>query len=108
VARAVPLVGMTLAAAIPLRAGIVNLGADGQLVLGGCAAAIVALYLPAPDSVRLVMALTAGMAVSAPPTRRSPPPAKSIAGVPLLCRPGCSPIPRRVCAAISCARRCAM
>ena len=43
VARAGPLVGMTLAAAIPLRAGIVNLGADGQLALGGCAAAIVAL-----------------------------------------------------------------
>jgi ABC-type uncharacterized transport system permease subunit len=64
-ARAVPLVGMTLAAAIPLRAGIVNLGADGQLVLGGCAAAIVALYLPAPDLVRLGMALTAGIAVGA-------------------------------------------
>jgi simple sugar transport system permease protein len=65
VARAVPLVGMTLAAAIPLRAGIVNLGADGQLALGGCAAAIVALYLPAPDLVRLIMALAAGMLVGA-------------------------------------------
>ncbi len=64
-ARAVPLVGMTLAAAIPLRAGIVNLGADGQLVLGGCAAAIVALYLPAPDVVRLAVALAAGMTVAA-------------------------------------------
>jgi ABC-type uncharacterized transport system permease subunit len=65
VARAVPLVGMTLAAAIPLRAGIVNLGADGQLALGGCAAALVALYFPAPDGVRLIMALTTGMAVGA-------------------------------------------
>jgi ABC-type uncharacterized transport system permease subunit len=65
VARAVPLVGMTLAAAIPLRAGIVNLGADGQLALGGCAAAIVALYLPAPDVVRLAVALAAGMTVAA-------------------------------------------
>jgi simple sugar transport system permease protein len=65
VARAVPLVGMTLAAAIPLRAGIVNLGADGQLALGGCAAAIVALYFPAPDAVRLVMALAAGIVVGA-------------------------------------------
>ena len=65
VARAVPLVGMTLAAAIPLRAGIVNLGADGQLVLGGCAAAIVALYLPAPDAVRLIMAICAGMLAGA-------------------------------------------
>jgi simple sugar transport system permease protein len=65
VARAVPLVGMTLAAAVPLRAGIVNLGADGQLALGGCTAAIVALYLPAPDAVRLTVALAAGMAVGA-------------------------------------------
>ncbi len=63
VARAVPLVGMTLAAAIPLRGGMVNLGADGQLALGGCAAAIVALYFPAPDLVRLAVALTAGMVV---------------------------------------------
>jgi simple sugar transport system permease protein len=65
VARAVPLVGMTLAASIPLRAGVVNLGADGQLALGGCAAAIVALYVPAPDFVRLVLALIAGMGVGA-------------------------------------------
>ena len=65
VARAVPLVGMTLAAAVPLRAGIVNLGADGQLVLGGCTAAIVALYLPAPNFARLAMALTSGMVVGA-------------------------------------------
>jgi simple sugar transport system permease protein len=65
VARAVPLVGMTLAAAIPLRAGIVNLGSDGQLALGGCAAAVVALYLPAPDLVRLGVALVAGMTIGA-------------------------------------------
>jgi general nucleoside transport system permease protein len=65
VARAVPLVGMTLAAAIPLRAGIVNLGADGQLALGGCAAAIVALYFPAPDGLRLCAALAAGMVIGA-------------------------------------------
>ncbi len=62
-ARAVPLVGMALSAALPLRAGIVNLGADGQLVLGGCAAAIVALYLPAPDDVRIVAALFTGAIV---------------------------------------------
>jgi len=65
IARAVPLVGMTLAAAVPLRAGIVNLGAEGQLVLGGCAAAIVALYLPAPDAVRLSAAICAGMLAGA-------------------------------------------
>jgi simple sugar transport system permease protein len=62
-ARALPLVGMALCAALPLRGGMINLGADGQLVLGGCAAAIVALYLPAPDMVRTLLALLAGAAI---------------------------------------------
>lgn len=64
VARAVPLVGMALVAAIPLRGGMVNLGGDGQLVLGGLVAAVVALYLPAPGLVRLAVALVAAMTVS--------------------------------------------
>ena len=63
VARAVPLVGMTLCAAIPLRAGMVNLGGDGQLVLGGCAAALIALYLPIPEGPRIVAALLGGAVV---------------------------------------------
>jgi simple sugar transport system permease protein len=83
VARAVPLVGMTLAAAIPLRAGIVNLGADGQLALGGCAAAIVALYFPAPDAVRLALALAAGMLVGASYAALAAA-GEILAGVPLL------------------------
>jgi ABC-type uncharacterized transport system permease subunit len=62
VARSMPLVGMALAAAVPLRAGIFNLGADGQLVLGGLAAAVVALYLPASAGVRLPSALVLGAA----------------------------------------------
>lgn len=63
VARAVPLVGMTLCAAIPLRAGMVNLGGDGQLVLGGCASALIALYLPIPETPRIIAALLAGALV---------------------------------------------
>ena len=39
---ATPLVGMTLVAAIPLRGGMVNLGGDGQLVIGAWSRAIVA------------------------------------------------------------------
>jgi general nucleoside transport system permease protein len=45
---ATPLVGMTLAAAIPLRGGMVNLGGDGQLVIGGLIAALAPLFLPGP------------------------------------------------------------
>jgi simple sugar transport system permease protein len=59
-ARAVPLVGTAVASALPLRAGIVNLGIDGQMVLGGCASAIVALYLPLPPDLRIIVALLAG------------------------------------------------
>jgi simple sugar transport system permease protein len=47
---ATPLVGMTLAAAIPLRGGMVNLGGDGQLVIGGLIGALVPLFLPGPGA----------------------------------------------------------
>lgn len=55
--RAVPLVGMSLAAAIPLRAGVVNLGGDGQILIGGMVAILIALYAPFPGEIRLVLAL---------------------------------------------------
>ena len=61
VARAVPLVGMALAVALPLRAGLVNLGGDGQLLFGAMAAAIAAVYLPAPGVIQIVFALVAAM-----------------------------------------------
>ena len=61
---AVPLVGMTLVAAAPLRAGMVNLGGDGQLVIGGLVAALVPLYLPAPGPVAAMAAILAAMLAS--------------------------------------------
>jgi ABC-type uncharacterized transport system permease subunit len=60
-ARAVPLVGMTLCAALPFRGGMINLGGDGQLVLGGFAAAVIALYVPLPYGPRLVVAVLGAM-----------------------------------------------
>ncbi|WP_346011845.1 ABC transporter permease, partial [Streptomyces sp. SID3343] len=59
--EAIPIVGLALALAIPLRAGLVNLGGDGQLVLGALAAAAVGLYSPFPDPITVVLALLAGM-----------------------------------------------
>jgi simple sugar transport system permease protein len=56
---ATPLVGMTLVAAIPLRGGMVNLGGDGQLVIGGLIAALVPLALPGPGGLVCVVALAA-------------------------------------------------
>jgi general nucleoside transport system permease protein len=61
---AVPLVGMTLVAALPLRGGLVNLGGDGQLVIGGLVAALAPLYLPAPGSVAAALAIVGAMLAS--------------------------------------------
>lgn len=57
-AYAVPVVGMATALAIPLRAGMVNLGGEGQLVLGAISAIAVGLHVPGPFG--LVAALAAG------------------------------------------------
>ncbi len=57
---ATPLVGMTLSAALPLRSGQINLGGDGQLVVGGLVAAIVAILTPGAGPFGAVLALLAG------------------------------------------------
>jgi simple sugar transport system permease protein len=56
---AVPLCGMTLCAAIPLRGGMINLGGDGQTVIGGLVAALIPLYLPLPGPIVMALALAA-------------------------------------------------
>jgi len=63
--------GMALAAAIPLRMGEFNLGGNGQLVLGGLAAYVVASALPGPFAVPLALVAAAALsggfgAISAP------------------------------------------
>ncbi|MCF2527899.1 ABC transporter permease [Yinghuangia soli] len=59
--KSIPIVGMAVALAIPLRAGLVNLGGDGQLVLGALAAGLVGLYSPLPAALTVVLALLAGI-----------------------------------------------
>lgn len=61
---AVPLTGMALVAAVPLRGGKVNLGGDGQLVAGGLMAALVPLYLPLPGPLAALAALLLAMLVA--------------------------------------------
>ena len=61
---AVPLVGMTLVAALPLRGGMINLGGDGQMVIGGLIAALVPLYLPGPGFIVITAAILAAMIAS--------------------------------------------
>lgn len=60
---AVPVVGMALAVAVPLRAGVVNLGGEGQIVLGGITAAVIAATVDLPMPLSLVVALAAGALV---------------------------------------------
>lgn len=57
-AYAVPVVGMATALAIPLRAGMVNLGGEGQLVLGAISAIVVGRHVP--GVLGIVAALAAG------------------------------------------------
>lgn len=63
--RAVPLVLTGCAVAIAFRAGVFNIGAEGQLLVGAAAAAAVALSMPALGMAGLVLALAAGAAAGA-------------------------------------------
>jgi simple sugar transport system permease protein len=62
-ARAAPIVGMGLTAAIASRAGFFNLGGEGQLVLGGLAAALVALNVPLPAFLLVPLTILVAMLV---------------------------------------------
>jgi len=60
--RAAPLMLTALATALPLRLGLVVLGGEGAMVLGGLAAAAVAVHLHTPTSIKVAM-LVAGALV---------------------------------------------
>jgi ABC-type uncharacterized transport system permease subunit len=60
-ARTVPIAGMAFVFAIPFRTGVVNLGGEGQMLFGGLAAAVVAIYLPGPPPIVIVAAIVVGM-----------------------------------------------
>jgi ABC-type uncharacterized transport system permease subunit len=65
--RATPLILTGLAVAVAFRAGILNIGAEGQLLAGATAAAAVGLALPAmiPGAVALPLSLVCGAAAGA-------------------------------------------
>lgn len=62
-ARATPIVGMGISAAIAFRAGLPNLGGEGQMVLGALTAALVGLYVPLPPPILIPVAIVAAMIV---------------------------------------------
>jgi simple sugar transport system permease protein len=51
-----------LGIALAFRAGLFNIGAEGQLVLGGLAAGIAGVFVPGPPVVSIVVTLLAGAA----------------------------------------------
>lgn len=59
--RAIPIVGMALAIALAFRAGVFNLGTEGQLVLGALAGTMVALTVPGPGFLVMVLACAAAV-----------------------------------------------
>ena len=65
--RAVPLVLAALAVSIPARAGLVNVGGEGQLIVGAIAGTGVALYLMpgAPRPLELLVMAVCGFAAGA-------------------------------------------
>jgi simple sugar transport system permease protein len=64
--RATPLILTGLAVAIAFRAGVFNIGAEGQFVMGATAATAVALYAPQVDSaVAVVLGFAAGAGLGA-------------------------------------------
>lgn len=63
--RATLIVGMALSVMISFRAGLFNIGGEGQLVAGGIVAALVGVYLPGPGWLVLIAGIGAGMAAGA-------------------------------------------
>jgi len=61
--RAVPIVGIGVSAAIAFKADLFNIGGEGQMVLGGITAALVAIYLPLPAPALLPITLLSAAVV---------------------------------------------
>jgi simple sugar transport system permease protein len=61
IGRAIPIVGMALALSLTFRAGVINLGGEGQMVVGGLAGTLTAIYVPGPGPVVMVLAVISGM-----------------------------------------------
>ncbi len=62
VVQATPLIFTGLAVAVGFRGGLFNIGAEGQLIMGGVVAALIGFGLHMPAPIHLPMALLAGFA----------------------------------------------
>ncbi len=64
-ARAIPIIGIGIAIAVAFRAGVLNLGTEGQAGLGALAGGIVAIYVPGPALLIVPLAFIVAIAVGA-------------------------------------------
>ncbi|WP_026690981.1 ABC transporter permease [Alteribacter aurantiacus] len=62
-ANATPILLIALGVGIAFRAGVFNLGGEGQMVLAAVTASLVAIYLPGPGFVKVLAAITTGFLV---------------------------------------------
>ncbi|MBP3735451.1 MAG: ABC transporter permease [Lachnospiraceae bacterium] len=60
---ATPLIFTGLSVAVAFKAGMANIGAEGQLYMGGMAAAVVALFVPAPSIILIPLSLLAAFVI---------------------------------------------
>ena len=64
-ARAIPIIGIGIAIAVAFRAGIINLGTEGQAGLGALAGGMVAIYTPGPAILVVPLAFIVAIAAGA-------------------------------------------
>lgn len=65
ISRAALIIGMALAVMTSFRAGLYNIGVEGQLVLGGLAAAVVAVYVPGSPLLVIALSMVTAMLAGA-------------------------------------------
>ncbi len=63
--RSIPIVGMALAFSLAFRAGILNLGGEGQMLMGALAGTMIAITVPGPGPIVVPLAILGGAAVGA-------------------------------------------
>ncbi|WP_241898073.1 MULTISPECIES: ABC transporter permease [unclassified Leucobacter] len=63
--RAIPIIGIGIGIALAFRAGIINLGTEGQAVLGALAGGFVAVYMPGPGPLVALCAMVTGVLAGA-------------------------------------------
>ncbi len=65
IVRSLPIITTGLGASVALTAGLWNIGAESQMLLGALGAVVAALYLPLPGLLRVVIALAIGVLIAA-------------------------------------------